>query len=191
MKIDSKQFQKSNLLHKWSIHLLLVVISVLLALNLINKQGLFEGLKFIDSKQLSSPPIAQETAIPTISPSPTPTPTPTPTQVINKPANPSDRALKVAGTVYALYNDEERRQKIRQLAGIPKSNENTEIIQYALWFDKNPGYLAKIEAAIEEYRLQQLKTQIDVPPPLPAESNLRPLNCTSNTIGNYTYTNCY
>lgn len=131
---------------------------------------------------------------PTASPSSSPTPTPSTvvqTKQLPKQVQPSERALKVAGTTYALYTDESKREKIRAMAGIPKSNENTEIIQYALWFDKNPGYLAKIEAAIEEYKLQQLKTQINVPPPLPAQGNLTPLRCTSNTIGDYTYTNCY
>lgn len=108
-----------------------------------------------------------------------------------KPQQPSERALKVAGYTYALYRDEEARNKIRELAGMPKSDENTEIIQLGLWLDKNQGYLAKWEAALDNYRLQQSQAQFYAPPQLPAQNNLQPLNCTSNTIGSYTYTNCY
>lgn len=122
--------------------------------------------------------------------SPTPPPVAEAKQ-LPKPQQPSDRALKVAGSIYALYTDEEWRIKIREKAGISKSDENTEIIQLGLWLDKNQGYLAKVEAAVEGYRLQQSRAQIYVPPPLPVQNNLQPLNCTSNTIGSYTYTNCY
>ena len=143
---------------------------------------------------LNTPKIGNQIIELKLSPSPIQMPTPSPVAEIKqapKPQQPSERALKVAGTTYALYPDEAKREKIRAMANIPKSNENTEIIQYALWFDKNPGYLAKIEAAIDEYKLQQSKAQINVPPPLPAQNNLTPLRCTSNTIGDYTYTNCY
>lgn len=129
---------------------------------------------------------------PSISLSPTPTqPTIIETKYSPKPQQPSERSLKVAGYTYALYRDEEARNKIRELAGMPKSNENTEIIQLGLWLDKNQGYLAKWEAALDNYRLQQSQAQFYAPPQLPTQNNLKPLNCTSNTIGSYTYTNCY
>lgn len=118
--------------------------------------------------------------IPTLTPTMTLAPTNSPVPI---PKGPSDRALRVAGTVYALYKDEADREKIRQMAGISKSNDNTEIIQLALYYDKNPGTLARLEAAIEDYKLRQSRTNLPLPP--------APINCYSNTIGGSTYTNCH
>lgn len=118
------------------------------------------------------------------------TPTTIPTNINNQtasPKQPSDRSLKVAGAIYSMYRDEESRIKIREKAGMSKSDENTEIIQLAIWLDKNLGYLAKVEASIENYKTQQTNTKID----LSSEINLKPLTCTTSTLGNSTYTNCY
>lgn len=189
----SRKSEIAKFLHKWSIHFLLILIAILLLSTLTNKQGSFEGINLF--KIQSNPVPASPSPFPSPSPTPTsipsPSPTPKPVPVISKPPTPSEKALKVAGSTYLVYSSEEWRVKLREKTGVPKSDENTEIIQLALWLDKNQGFLAKWEAALEDYRQQQARTPVDIPPPLPAQNNLQSLHCTSNTIGDYTYTNCF
>lgn len=160
-----------------------IFLSIVLAYLLGQSNYKFSKFKIASSLIQTSP-----TPIPLITTSPSPTTMPT---ILSKqtpsPKQPSDRSLKVAGAIYSMYRDENSRLKIREKAGMPKSDENTEIIQLAIWLDKNLGYLAKVEASIENYKIQQSNTKID----LSYETNLKPLTCTTNTLGNSTYTTCY
>lgn len=117
---------------------------------------------------------------------------------------PSDRALKLAGFFYATYQDEKDREYLRKTHDVKKSSEEQEMIDHAYWWDKHPAILAKNEVMVENIKKEQSSAPVYVesprtevvsaPAPVvnvapPAQSY--PKHCTSNQIGDYTYTNCY
>jgi len=83
MNSKRKIFLVTKFLRKWSVHLLLTLIAVLLLANLSIKAGLVKGLSSFEPKQ------ASVSATPTPSPqatlTPTPSPTPTPVVIYIKP----------------------------------------------------------------------------------------------------------
>lgn len=113
------------------------------------------------------------------------TPTPTFNRVLPTvtPTEPSAQSLKVASQVF-VYSNQQQQQELINNWSLGTGNQNDAIRNLALSFDKNPEQLALSEAAITKY-LNELSRQSYI-------QSYRPsINCTTNTIGNYTYTNCY
>lgn len=154
--MKAKSLKIKNIKPKKYAPLIFVLVLLAFVYFLGRKDGLVAGSTMFTNKPINSP-------TPTLEPTNTPTPSisvsqSAPTTNQNQP---SERALKAAGTIYAYYTTEEQRALIREKnGGIPKSDENTEIMQLAFWFDKNPGTLAKIEGLIDNYRAKSKDTII-------------------------------
>lgn len=112
----------------------------------------------------------------TSSDTPTPIPTATPLPIIK---NPSERALRVAAVSISYMTNEARQSIVNQYSSSGDAIEATRNL--AFYLDSNPERLALAEA--ELIKISQNKST--------KPSNSKFLNCTSNTNGNYTYTNCY
>lgn len=137
--------------------------------------------------------IVQIKVVPSPSASPSPSPTPTPPTVVEtkqppKQVQPSERALKLVAYFYLNTNEETQKRMVDEYSG--GSGIPTDAIKnFAIYLDKDASKLAILEAAVEQDRVQKAKTNSTSPIVLPQQTF--PKNCTSNTIGSYTYTNCY
>jgi hypothetical protein len=122
------------------------------------------------------------TTLPTINSTDVNTPTliDTTTSPVATPIQPSERSLKIAAEMF-VYSGEVGQKKMME--GYTSKEEA--IKGWAIYYDKNPGEAAIAEAAIQSYLINSVSKPTAVPYYNPS------INCTTNTIGNYTYTNCY
>lgn len=128
---------------------------------------------------------------PSVSPLPSPTPTPSAKVELKqmpKQVQPSERALKLVAYFYLNTSAETQKRIVDKYSG-GSGNPTDAIRNSAIYLDKDAGKLAILEAAVEQDKAQKAKTNNTNPIVLPQESF--PKHCTSNTIGDYTYTNCY
>lgn len=154
-----------------------ILVAVLIGAVVILSVG-FYGMVVSYNSQLTSPhtnstPINEQVVTQTASPVP----------------KPSDRALKAAAWLVAHTPES-------QLNDVMNKNPNlgstsAEVVKsMATYYDANPEALALFEAEIEKYNLEQQQSAQTVIYKQ-APSLLNSVRCTSNTIGDYTYTNCY
>lgn len=117
---------------------------------------------------------------------------------------PSERALKTSTDLYLYSSDKDKKDFITN-NGYGSSKETFAIENYAIYLDTDLTRLGLLEAGIEKYKkendpankpkviYQPQPVYIDTPTyqaPIIQQPSY-PRNCTSNTVGNYTYTNCY
>lgn len=127
--------------------------------------------------------------IPTITPTPTITLIPTPTVYKS-----SEKSLKIAAFI-TLEAKEADMKKLKERIGLDQKTDNRQfILSYAKYLDENPEVFALNEALMEKIMAQRNAPVINNPAPI-VNNNPAPVNnslrCTSNKLGDYTYTNCY
>lgn len=102
---------------------------------------------------------------------------------------PSERALKVASLFYTYSNEKQRNETVKTYSGkngyLPEAIKNM-----ALFLDEEPEKIILAEAVFEKIARNESRPNITLPSVQQPSVNF-PKNCTSNTIGDYTYTNCY
>lgn len=112
---------------------------------------------------------------------------------------PSERALKAVSFIFANSSPSDKK-KIIENGSYGSNNDTTAIHFRAIYYDENPEELSLEEAAIEKYKTEASRPVINYQPPqinvqTPQVIQQAPINnsirCTTNTIGSYTYTNCY
>lgn len=105
-----------ELFKKHSIRILLFIIIILLFVNLLKSQILFENSIFKKNHSISysvpksSPTIVFTSPTSTVTPVPTSNPSPTVQMMKEKEESPSERALKVAAEVYVLSTAENQKK---------------------------------------------------------------------------------
>ncbi len=117
---------------------------------------------------------------------------------------PSERALKAANYGYQNSSKNDQKDLINDF-GYGSDSSTYTVRNWAVSLDGNLEELIRVETIVEQDKLdrsrpiynQQPAQIIQQPAPIinqPApiiQQQTYPRNCTSNTIGNYTYTNCY
>lgn len=116
---------------------------------------------------------------------------------------PSERALKAANYGYQNSSKSDQNDLLNQY-GYGSDNSTFAVRNWAVYFDENLEELIRVETIVEQDKLdksrpiynQQPAQIIQQPAPIinqpaPIQQNTYPKHCTSNTIGDYTYTNCY
>lgn len=117
---------------------------------------------------------------------------------------PSERALKAANYGYQNSSKSDQKDLINDF-GYGSDNSTYAVRNWAVYLDKNLEELIRVETIVEQDKLdrsrpiynQQPAQIIQQPAPIinqPApiiQQQTSPKHCTSNTIGDYTYTNCY
>ena len=114
---------------------------------------------------------------------------------------PSERALKAANYGYQNSSKSDQNDLLNDF-GYGSDSSTYAVRNWAVYLDENLEELIRVETIVEQDKLdrsrpiynQQPAQIIQQPAPIinqPAPQQTFPRNCTSNTIGNYTYTNCY
>lgn len=127
-----------------------------------------------------------------LTPSPTiyriPTLIPTPTIEV-----PTESSLKIAAFI-AVEATDKQLEDLKARIGLPKESDRPTFVRsYALYLDKNTETKAMNQALIEKIIQKRGVPVVNNESPV---INTNPVNnnsihCTTNTIGSYTYTNCY
>jgi len=111
---------------------------------------------------------------------------------------PSERAMKI--TSYILVNTSDAvKNKFLDLYSYGTNRNDVTIHFHALYLDENPEILTYDETLMEKEKVNASRPIVNYQPPdINVQAPVQPqpvynnsLNCTSNKIGNYTYTNCY
>ena len=112
---------------------------------------------------------------------------------------PTERATKDAAYMYANSDASTKKKLANRYGG--GIDEPTKIIHiWSIVLENNPDLMAYDEALIEKHKVEASRPIVNVDAPevnIPAQNYLTPytpsksINCSSNTIGSYTYTNCY
>lgn len=111
---------------------------------------------------------------------------------------PSEKARQLAAYMYANSSNQKQKELANRYGG--GVNQSTRIIRtWSIILENDPELMAYDEALVEKHKVESNKQDIYVESPdiiqQPAQPQIiqqpRSLNCTSNKIGNYTYTNCY
>lgn len=114
---------------------------------------------------------------------------------------PSERALKV--TNYGYENSSKSDQKdLLGMYGYGSESSSFAIRNWSVYLDKNLEELVRVETLVEQDKAEKSRPVVNYQPPAinyqppaiiqqPATQPNYPRNCTSSTIGTYTYTNCY
>ncbi len=115
--------------------------------------------------------------------------------------DPSARALSVAAGVYLdfIANSKDPNEKKNFFNKYSFGIENLKyaIRSYALELDSDSSQLTYMENLLEKVKTRQNRPVVNVEQPsaLPSTTkvdlDISPRRCTSNSIGSYTYTNCY
>lgn len=117
---------------------------------------------------------------------------------------PSERALKAANYGYQNSSKSDQNDLLNDF-GYGSDSSTYAVRNWAVYLDENLEELIRVETIVEQDKIdrsrpiynQQPAQIIQQPAPIinqPApviQQQTFPKNCTSNTIGNYTYTNCY
>ena len=110
---------------------------------------------------------------------------------------PSERALKAANYAYEDSSKTDQADLIKSFGYGSKSSTYT-VRNWAVYLDKNLQELVRLETLIEKSKTErsrpvyvQQPAQIIQQQAPAVQQQTFPRNCTSNTIGDYTYTNCY
>jgi len=106
-----------------------------------------------------------------------------------KEIQPSERALKAVA--YALGSASKTQlNEFTEKFGNGTNDKYVAMRNMALSLDQKPEMLADLENLIEKGKnVQQSDTQLN--PTVNIQQPSFPKSCTTNTIGSYTYTNCY
>lgn len=110
---------------------------------------------------------------------------------------PSEKARQLAAYMYTNSNNQTRKKLADKYAG--GVDDYIKIIRtWSIVLENNPELMAYDEALVEKHKAESSKPNVYVEAPdviqQPApviQQQTYPRNCTSTTIGNYTYTNCY
>jgi len=117
---------------------------------------------------------------------------------------PSERALKASNYAYE-YSSKNDQNELLKNYGYGSDISSFAIRNWAVYLDENLQELVRLETLIEKSKTErsrpvyyQQPAQI-IQQPAPVinqqapiiQQNTSPKHCTSNTIGTYTYTNCY
>jgi len=110
---------------------------------------------------------------------------------------PSERAVKDAAYMYANSGDATKKKLADKYNG--GVDDTTKIIHiWSIVLENNPELMAYDEALIDKQKANNSRPIVNVDPPTVIQQPASviqqpnyPRNCTSSTIGNYTYTNCY
>lgn len=109
---------------------------------------------------------------------------------------PSERALNAVTYLYLNWFKSEQ-EKFTSEFGYGSGSDSFAIKNAALAIEGKPGELALLEAKIDKDKEEKNRPVMNyqppavVLPPVVIQQPDYPKNCTSNTIGGYTYTNCY
>lgn len=110
---------------------------------------------------------------------------------------PSERASKAVAYLYVTMSEDEQKKLIND-NGYGSDSVSFATRNYAIFFDENPDKLVILEAWIDKNKAERNRPVVNYQPPAinieqqaPVVQQNSPTNCTSNTIGSYTYTNCY
>jgi hypothetical protein len=109
---------------------------------------------------------------------------------------PTERSLKVANFAYEDSTADNRAEILKTWAN--GSNDSVLAVHnWAVYLDQDLQELVRLETLIEKIKAERSRPIYNEPPaqviqqaPV-VQQNTSPKHCTSNTIGNYTYTNCY
>lgn len=114
---------------------------------------------------------------------------------------PSEKARKLAAYIYAEYKTREKdRKMLSDKYGGGEDDLRKIIKTIATMLENDPEYFAYTEAWVEKNKAEASRPNVYVDSPdiiqQPVVQQQQPsfnnrVNCTSNTIGDYTYTNCY
>lgn len=119
-------------------------------------------------------------------------------QLANK--EPSEKARQIAAYVYTnVYTSKEQKNNLANQYGGGSDDFRKIIRTFSISLENDPELLAYVEAFVENHKTESSKPNVYVEAPdviqQPAQQTIiqqpSSLRCTSNTIGNYTYTNCY
>lgn len=113
---------------------------------------------------------------------------------------PSDKARQLTSYVYAEYqNRADDKKLLIEKYGGGKNDLRTIIRTMSIMLENDPEFFAYVETWVEKNKAEASRPNVYVDSPdviqqpvvqqQPSFNNR--LNCTSNSIGNYTYTNCY
>ena len=113
---------------------------------------------------------------------------------------PSDKARQLTSYVYAEYqNRADDKKLLIEKYGDGKDDLRTIIRTMSIMLENDPEFFAYIETWVEKNKAEASRPNVYVDSPdviqqpvvqqQPSFNNR--INCSSNTIGNYTYTNCY
>ena len=110
---------------------------------------------------------------------------------------PSEKALTASSYIYMNVSATDQKKFISDY-GYGSNSTTFAINNFALFLDQYPDNLAITEAWIDKNKAERSRPVVNYQPPAinyqpPAiiQQPQNPINCTSNTIGNYTYTNCF
>jgi len=98
--------------------------------------------------------------------------------------SPSSKALQVAAAVFTNLSPSDQEKILKEQNW---SSATEAINQAAIVLDNNPAELARVEATLNNFKAGSNNTNNQAP----IIQQTYPKHCTSNTIGDYTYTNCY
>lgn len=110
---------------------------------------------------------------------------------------PSEKARQLAAYMYTNSDSQTKSKLAKKYAG--GIDDYIKIIRtWSIVLENNPELMAYDEALVEKHKTESSKPNVYVEAPdvvqQPApiiQQQTYPKNCTSTTIGNYTYTNCY
>lgn len=102
----------------------------------------------------------------------------------------TSKALEVASYMYTNTSESDKKY-LKDNFGYGTSSAPFITKNYALFLDQNPEELALVEAWIDKNKADRSRPVVNYQPPAVIQQPVFPNHCTSNTIGNYTYTNCY
>lgn len=110
---------------------------------------------------------------------------------------PSERSLKAANFAYE-DSSETAQNNILNNFGYGSQSSTFAVRNWAVYLDGNLEELIRLETLIEGTKTARNRPIVNYQPPaviqqpnINIEQPSYPKNCTSNTIGDYTYTNCY
>jgi hypothetical protein len=110
---------------------------------------------------------------------------------------PSEKARQLTAYMYANSSAQKQKELANRYGG--GINQSTRIIRtWSIVLENNPELMAYDEALVEKHKAESSRPNVYVDSPdivqqpivqQPTFNNR--LNCTSNSVGSYTYTNCY
>lgn len=116
---------------------------------------------------------------------------------------PSERALKATNYGYENSTQNDKKSIVNDY-GYGSDNSSYAVRNWAIYLDKNLQELIRVETIIDKDKAEKSRPVVNYQPPAviqqpdiniqqpaPVVQQNYPKNCTSNTIGSYTYTNCY
>lgn len=149
---------------------IVLIVAVLVLLVVVGAQTLNQNKKIQEVKEIN---VTKDV----IAPSPTAT-------------EPSDRALKVAA-FFVVRSNETEKNEVKKKAGNENMTDSGLIRYMASILDQDPAKLAQAEADMEKVATQEKQPVYNEVQAAPVQERSSPRNCTSHTIGEFTYTNCY